>query len=265
MLPPGHDEIHLWLTDDRTIRDPTLLDAYHQLLNAEERAQQQRFHFEKDRHRYLVTRALTRSVLSRYAPVAAQDWHFRKLEHGRPQITNPEAADLTFNLTHTTGLIAFGITRGGELGIELGIDAENIVERDAPLDIAPRYFSARETADLRALPAAAQAERFFHDWTLKESYIKARSQGLSLPLDQFTFSYADDHSIAIDFDPRLADTPEKWQFWLLRPTREHLLAICASRPPAPRCHQLHLRQIIPLAQAPAETLTVTTLRRSNAI
>lgn len=245
-------EIHLWLTDERNIHDPALLAAYHDLLDADERIQQQRLHFERDRHRYLVTRALTRTVLSRYAPVAPTDWRFRKLEHGRPQIINPEAAGLTFNLTHTMGLIALGITRGGELGI----DTENIVERIAPLEVAPRYFSTRETSDLHALPFEAQGERFFHYWTLKESYIKARSLGLSLPLDQFSFSFSDEHSLDIDFDPRLADTHAHWHFWLLRPTREHLLAICASRTvtPAP---SLQVRYIVPLAQNnpwPFETL-----------
>ncbi len=255
----ARDEIHLWLTDERPIRDPALLDAYHALLSADERTQQQRFHFERDRHRYLITRALTRSVLSRYAPVAPADWRFRKLDHGRPQIINPEAAGLTFNLTHTMGLIALGITRDGELGI----DTENIIERAAPLEVAPRYFSARETDDLRALAPEAQSERFFHYWTLKESYIKARSLGLSLPLDQFSFSFGDEHPLAIDFDPRLADKPEKWQFWLLRPTHEHLLAICASKPPAPRLHHLQVRQIVPLVPTHDESISVEILCQSS--
>ncbi len=252
-------EIHLWLTDERTLHDPALLDAYHALLSADERTQQQRFHFERDRHRYLITRALTRNVLSRYAPVAPADWRFRKLDHGRPQIINPEAAGLTFNLTHTMGLIALGITRDGELGI----DTENIIERAAPLEVAPRYFSARETDDLRALAPEAQSERFFHYWTLKESYIKARSLGLSLPLDQFSFSFDDKHRLDISFDPRLIDTAESWHFWLLRPTHEHLLAICASRLPASRLHHLQVRQIVPLAQTHDKPIAVEILYQSS--
>jgi 4'-phosphopantetheinyl transferase len=256
MLTLGHNEIHLWLTDDRAICTPTLLGAYRSLLDTNERTQQQRFHFEKDRHRYLVTRALTRSVLSRYAPVTPENWRFRKLEHGRPQIINPEAIGLTFNITHTTGLIVLAVMSGGELGI----DAENIVERTAPLDVAPRYFSSNETSALRALPPEAQNERFFHYWTLKESYIKARSQGLSLPLDRFSFQWPDAQSIAIEFDPRLADAPENWDFQLLRPTHEHLLAVCSSRQKSAPPPQLYFRQITPLAED--RTLTIAPLRAS---
>lgn len=257
MRQVGSDEIHLWLAFDRDIRDPDLLVAYRDLLTPEERQQEQRFHFEKDRHQYLITRALTRTVLSDYAPVAPCDWRFRKLEHGRPQIINPEAGDLVFNLTHSAGLIVLGITRGGELGI----DTENVVERAPPLDITNRYFSPRETADLQALPRDAQPERFFHYWTLKESYIKARSMGLAIPLDQFSFTYADERSVAITFNPRLADIPENWRFWLLQPTAEYLLAVCASRRPTPQ--RLVLHRIVPLA---AESqLSCMTLRRSSLI
>lgn len=252
MLSIDSDEIHLWLAFDREIRDPGLLAAYRRLLNPEERQQEQRFHFAKDRHQYLVTRALTRSVLSCYAPVAPQDWRFRKQEHGRPQIVDPQAEGLVFNLSHTAGLIVLGITRDGELGV----DAENIAERNPPLEISQRYFSSRETSDLTALPREAQAERFFHYWTLKESYIKARSMGLALPLDQFSFHFPTDDDVRIAFDPRLDDQPERWHFRLLRPTPDHLLAVCAAYSPTASPRRLSLRRIVPpVPLVPPDSLT----------
>jgi 4'-phosphopantetheinyl transferase len=254
-------EIHLWLCFNHEIQDPALLAAYSQLLNEQERAQWQRFYFERDRQQYLVTRALTRSTLSRYVPLPAEAWSFEKLKHGRPRILNPEAGDLTFNLSHTHGLIALAIRRGGELGV----DTENISERAPPLEISHRYFSPRETTDLHALPADLRAERFFHYWTLKESYIKARSLGLSIPLDQFSFDCRQETHTSIHFAAELDDRPECWRFWLLAPSQDHLLALCASTL-AQHTHtatawQPMIRRVVPLRTDQPHTIRL--LRQSQ--
>ncbi len=57
-------QIHLWLAWLGEITDSRLLAEYRSLLSEEELAKQGRFHLERDRHRYLVTRAMVRTVLS---------------------------------------------------------------------------------------------------------------------------------------------------------------------------------------------------------
>jgi hypothetical protein len=69
---------------------------------------------------------------------------------------------------------------------------------------------------------AAQRYRFFQYWTLKESYIKARGMGLSIPLDQFSFQLEANQPIRITFDPRLNDNPGHWQFAQFRLNGFHL-------------------------------------------
>src|SRR5215470_10429180 len=77
-------EIHLWLAFYDEITEERLHSAYWELLNDAEKEQEQRFHFARDRRRYLVTRALVRTVLSRYIPIHPKEWIFSTNAYGRP-------------------------------------------------------------------------------------------------------------------------------------------------------------------------------------
>ncbi len=236
------DEIHLWLASYDQISDERLHAAYRELMSDEERAQEPRFYFARDRRRYLVTRALTRTVLSRYAGVDPKNWVFSTNAYGRPEIANPEVAGsgLSFNISHTHSLIVLGITKGRAVGV----DVENVVSRAAAIDVANHYFAPAEVTALNAAPQHQQHFRFFEYWTFKESYIKARGMGLSLPLDKFSFHYRDERAVEIDIDPELADEPARWQFWQFQPTPEYLVAVCAERgASSPR---LTVRQSVPM-------------------
>ena len=219
--------IDLWLTFYHDITDVGLLSDLRTLLSDAERHQEQRFYFADDRLRYLVTRAMVRTVLSRYAAVAPADWLFSASDHGRPVIVNhhQEALDLSFNLSHTRGLIALGVTRNRALGI----DVENLQARQVSMDVADRYFSPSEVAELASVPSELRQDRFFEYWTFKESYIKARGLGLSIPLDQFSFHYPHASGVQIAIDPELDDDSTRWSFWQYRPASKYLLAICAER------------------------------------
>ena len=220
-------EIHLWLTFYDAISDERLHCAYRELLNAAEQTQELRFYFAKDRRRYLVTRALVRTVLSRYASIAPRDWIFSANAYGRPEIANAEAREeyLTFNISHTHSLIVLGVTQRRALGV----DVENFAAREISIDIADRFFAPEEVAALAVVPRHQQQYRFFEYWTFKEAYIKARGMGLSLPLDKFSFHLPHDRAVDIAIHPELADDASRWQFWQFRPTPEYLVAVCAER------------------------------------
>jgi 4'-phosphopantetheinyl transferase len=241
VIPLSTAEIHLWLADYSEITDSSLHDGYRGLLDPAERAQEPRFHFEKDRRRYLVTRTLVRTVLSRYADIAPSDWMFSTNAYGRPAVANRAARDLSFNISHTHSLIVLGVTRGRALGV----DVENYRAREVPLEIASRYFAPDEVAVLNAAPRHEQQYRFFEYWTFKESYIKARGMGLSLPLDKFSFHYDHPNDVSIAIRPELADDPARWQFWQFQPSPEYLVAVCAERAGA-QSPRLAVRQAVPL-------------------
>jgi 4'-phosphopantetheinyl transferase len=223
----SQDEIHLWLATDETDGEQAI--SYRRLLSADERQREQRFHFEKDRNRFLITRALVRTVLSRYEAVDPRDWLFAANAYGCPQIDvlRMGAADLQFNVSHAAGLIVLGVTRGRALGV----DVENLCARMNPIDAAKQVFSATELAALAKLPAEQQLDRFFEYWTFKESYIKARGMGVSLPLDKFSIQLEQDGLVDLEIAPELHDDPSRWQLWQSRLGRTYLLALCAERVP----------------------------------
>jgi 4'-phosphopantetheinyl transferase len=221
-------QTQLWLTFPNEIDDARLLARYREILSAEERTQQGRFVFEKDRHRYLVTRVLIRTVLSHYASVMPEDWCFRNNAYGRPEVASPATLHdtVSFNISHTDDLIVCAIT--GQR--EIGVDVESLDRRASELDkLANRFFSAQECAELSRVPAAERHERFFHYWTLKEAYIKARGMGLSIPLDQFSFALTGEDAVELSIDRGLKDSSSRWQCWLLKPTPRHLAAVCVAR------------------------------------
>jgi 4'-phosphopantetheinyl transferase len=235
-------DIHLWLSDYDEV-DASLFEIYRGLLNEAEREQEQRFHFVRDRRRYLVTRALVRSVLSRYVPIKPAQWTFSTNPYGKPHPANPEALDigLSFNVSHTAGTIALGLTRY----CRLGVDIENFGARDISLNLARRYFAAHEANAVADAPESERRDRFFEYWTFKEAYIKARGMGLHLPLDSFGFHFPSDRSVEVAMANELEDSPAHWKFWQYRPKPDCLLAICAER-----CDGMDpqpiIRQVVPL-------------------
>jgi 4'-phosphopantetheinyl transferase len=219
-------QIHLWLAWLGQIADSRLLAEYRSLLSEEELDKQARFHFERDRHRYLVTRAMVRAVLSKYVVVEPRDWKFVVNDYGKPSVAaeHSEARGIEFNLSHTDELVVLGVTRGRMLGV----DVENVRAREVDLEIADRFFAPAELAALRALPSQQQQQRFFDYWTLKESYVKARGMGLSIPLGSFAFRLEDPAPIRLTIDPSLQDRTERWLFWQRPLGRGHLMALCAE-------------------------------------
>ena len=73
-------------------------------------------------------------------------------------------------------------------GIDAGVDVENTERPRDYRGLAERRFAVEEADELKACPAEREQNHFFGLWTLKESYLKARGQGITLPLRSVVFS-----------------------------------------------------------------------------
>ncbi len=177
-------DVHIWRA---SLNQPASdVQSLHQTLAPDEQSRAERCHFERDRQRFIVARGLLRAILSRYVHEHPSHLRFCSSPYGKPAlVTQPDREMLKFNLSHSSDLVLYAVTRGRSVGID--------VERIRPLPditgMAKRFFSLQEFAMFRALPKHLQLEVFFTCWTRKEAYIKARGEGLSLPLDQFDVSF----------------------------------------------------------------------------
>jgi 4'-phosphopantetheinyl transferase len=214
-----NNEIHLWIVNTDEITDPDLLNEYRSLLTEEETKRKNRYVFEKSRRQYLIARALLKTLLADYTNQSPHKIYFNVNKYGKPSLRqNNHSNPIQFNLSHTERLIICGFS----LTNYIGVDIENFTRKNSTLKIAKRFFSAIEYNDMKTLIQSKMEERFFHYWTLKESYIKAKGKGLSIPLDKFHFKIIND---SLHFESDLEDNPKEWNYWLLKPTKNHFGAI----------------------------------------
>ena len=181
----GDDQIHVWRA---SLNLPmSRVQSLRRTLVAAELRRVKRYRFERDHQRFIVARGLLRAILSRYVGIEPGQLRFCYGPQGKPQLVGETGGEaLCFNASHSHELVLYAITRGREIGVDL-----EYMHRDlADVEIAERFFSPREIAALRALPADVQREAFFTCWTRKEAYLKARGDGLALRLDQFDVSLA---------------------------------------------------------------------------
>jgi 4'-phosphopantetheinyl transferase len=203
-------------------------------LSPEERARHDHFVLARDRRDFAVAHALLRRALSARSDRAPHEWTFTSSHLGKPQLPADVAArtGLSFNLTHTHGLVACAVAQDAEVGI----DAETLDRRADLLNLAERLFSQAEIADLKRHGTSERHLRFIEIWTLKEAYIKALGNGLSLQLNGFAFTFDGPTGLRFDISNLLPHTP--WHFALFAPSDRHRLAIAVSR------HSLHALRLV---------------------
>jgi 4'-phosphopantetheinyl transferase len=186
-VPLPDDEVQLWRVDlEATGADES---RWRQVLSSDELARASRFHFARDRQRFVAARALLRRILASYLATDPNSLAFCYSKKEKPSLALGPAhmeSGVSFNVSHSGEIALFAFSRRREVGV----DVEQ-VRRDADLEaIARRFFSAREQSQLAALPTEEKVDAFFRCWTRKEAYIKATGDGLSLPLSQFDVSLA---------------------------------------------------------------------------
>jgi 4'-phosphopantetheinyl transferase len=235
------EPLNLWCAYPDDLIADEVAKSCAQLLSEDELARWQAFKFDRHAREFLVTHALARIALSHCHSLAPQAWRFTLNRYGKPA-AEPECG-LRFNLSNSTGLVVCLIAQGAEVGV----DVEPCSRAGKIAELAPEVFSPLELAQLDALNGDEKLDRALRLWTLKESYIKARGMGLSLPLKKFSFLFGGAEGIRLQLDPDLNDQHERWRFCLLDHAG-HRIALMTERTAAP---ELQIWEVHPIGSTPA--------------
>ena len=190
--------VHLWNASLDECRADDYL-ALELLLDEAEISRARRFYFERDRRRFTVARGLLRVFLGRYLNVPPESVAFGYTQRGKPFLLLPET-EFQFNLSHSGGKALFAFARSHKVGVD--VEAGERLGDDWP-SLARRYFSAREQAELNALPEHQRRAAFLTGWARKEAYLKATGLGIADGLQTIEVTLGPDRPAAF-LSPEIA-------------------------------------------------------------
>jgi 4'-phosphopantetheinyl transferase len=217
---PGN-EVHVWQVPLSV--GPAALQHLEDILGEDERRRAARFHFQRDRDRFVITHACLRLILARYLPLQPTELAFETGSYGKPALVGPDW--LSFNLAHSADLAIYGITSESTLGV----DVEWVQLELDMLSVGRRVFPPEAFKQLEDLPPHAQRAEFFELWTLLEACMKAAGTGMSM----------DPRTIQLEPTRTVARTPAvgsvsaaDWTLHRLRVAPDYAAALAVANPEA---------------------------------
>ncbi len=217
------DEIHVWRVSLNM--QPETIERLSRLLASDERVKAERFRFARDRNQFIIGRGLLRVLLGRYLACEPRDVRFCYSSYGKPSLDAPLAASgLQFNLSHSHQLALLAFTYARNIGVDI-----EYMRSDVEFEqLAERFFAPDECAVLQTLPPAQRQEAFYNCWTRKEAYIKARGEGLSIPLESFTVSLRPGEPAALLRSREHPSDVPRWSLRALAPGEQYAAALAVD-------------------------------------
>jgi len=160
------------------------------------------------RDRFVAGRGFLRESLAAYVGLQPKGLRFCHGADGKPYLLDEfGAGTLRFNLAHSGDLAVLAIA----VGREVGIDLEKVRDDLSFREMAQRFLSNRERAELFRLPPDCQLAAFYRCWTRKEAYLKGCGTGFSQPADIFDVSLLPNRPPALVMHRTSPGEPARWR------------------------------------------------------
>lgn len=199
---------------------PPTLRRFEDSLSPDEKGRAEKFLVEHARTEFIASRGILRELLGAYLGNRANEVCMSYGKYGKPSLcASDSGAHLHFNTSHSHGYGVFAFARNEQVGV----DVEQVRDEVATEEIAARFFSTAEIAELSTLAPELRVQGFFKCWTRKEAYIKARGLGLQIPLKSF-------HVAVITDEPQqlIDEDSSPWSLYPFEPHRGFAGAVAAK-------------------------------------
>ncbi|NJL85511.1 MAG: 4'-phosphopantetheinyl transferase superfamily protein [Leptolyngbyaceae cyanobacterium SM1_1_3] len=212
------ETVHIWRGSLKIT--PAKLAVYAPLLSLPEQARAKQFRFERDRHRFMLSRGTLRQILGNYLECPPAELVFEYGEFGKPYLVNSPLPQMQFNLSHSGDIALYGLSCDRQIGVD--IEVMRPLPRLAQL--AQRCLTPSEQAYLYSKAAQQQAEIFLSYWTCKEALLKATGQGLTQAMHQLEIALSPSPSLV----PPAAGSATFWRLRQLQLESNYIAAIAVE-------------------------------------
>ena len=192
------------------------------ILSTDEMDRANRFHFERDKNRFIAARVILRRILGSYLETDPQEIQFGYTSHGKPVLASHSYPNpLSFNLSHSGAFALFAITPCRSIGIDM-----ELVRHDIDvLGIARRFFSKTEISSIEQAHKSKLHETFFQYWTRKEAFLKAIGKGISFLMEKVDVSLTNGNGELTITLPGAQDEDVNWYVQDLFPANGYTASI----------------------------------------
>jgi 4'-phosphopantetheinyl transferase len=143
-------------------------------------------------------RIVLKEILGKYTGLSSGDLQLERSELGKPRLLSSQnPSSLFFNMSHSAGLVAVGVTHLGELGV----DIEKLRPFKKMEQFLERFAFDSERKKIEDAPEHQKNQLFFEFWTAKEAWCKAHAKSVLHALRAYEWDPSDPGYHVIDGAP----------------------------------------------------------------
>lgn len=203
----------IYAVDIEKFKDEKILEYLFKYITQEKSQRLSKFKITDDKKRGVIGELLVRYLICDNLKIKNNEIKFTYNKYGKPFLK--DYIGLEYNISHSNQLVVCAI---GDYAV--GTDIEYI--KNVELGAANYLFEKHEYEVFNNLPEHKKLDYFYSMWTLKESFIKAKGLGLSIPMNSFSINRDSEKDIYCIYENC------KYYFREYSISKDYKLSICSK-------------------------------------